>query len=68
MFQMTNWRNLTLEDLDMVKKRETLTEKLILFKQQNKTMLCKPTSLMSRVFANGPGDRGSIPGRVIPQT
>ena len=24
--------------------------------------------LMSRVFANGPGDRGSIPGRVIPKT
>ena len=22
---------------------------------------------MSRVFANGPGDRGSIPGRVIPK-
>ena len=25
-------------------------------------------SLMSRVFANGPGDQGSIPGRVIPKT
>ena len=24
--------------------------------------------LMSRVFANGPGDLGSIPGRVIPKT
>ena len=24
--------------------------------------------LMSRVFTNGPGDRGSIPGRVIPKT
>ena len=24
--------------------------------------------LMIRVFANGPGDRGSIPGRVIPKT
>ena len=23
---------------------------------------------MCRVFANGPGDRGSIPGRVIPKT
>ena len=23
---------------------------------------------MSRVFANGPGDRGSIPGRVLPKT
>ena len=24
--------------------------------------------LMSRVFANGPGDWGSVPGRVIPKT
>ena len=24
--------------------------------------------LMSRVFTNGSGDRGSIPGRVIPKT
>ena len=24
--------------------------------------------LAVRVFANGPGDRGSIPGRVIPKT
>ena len=24
--------------------------------------------LMSRVFANGPGDQSSIPGRVIPKT
>ena len=24
--------------------------------------------LMSRVFANGPGDRGSISGRIIPKT
>ena len=23
---------------------------------------------VGRVFANGPGDRGSIPGRVIPKT
>ena len=23
---------------------------------------------MSRVFSNGPGDQGSIPGRVIPKT
>ena len=23
---------------------------------------------MSRMFANGPGDRGSIPGQVIPKT
>ena len=23
---------------------------------------------VGRVFANGPGDRGSVPGRVIPKT
>ena len=27
-----------------------------------------PNAQMSRVFANAPGDRGSIPGRVIPKT
>ena len=26
------------------------------------------TGLVGRVFANGPGDQGSIPGRVIPKT
>ncbi len=25
-------------------------------------------SLVDRVFANGPGDLGSIPGRIIPKT
>ena len=24
--------------------------------------------LLGRVFANGPGDQGSVPGRVIPKT
>ena len=31
-------------------------------------MPSKSFGLMSRVFANGLGDRGSIPGRVIPKT
>ena len=26
------------------------------------------TGLVGRVFANGPGDHGSIPGHVIPKT
>ena len=26
------------------------------------------TGLVGRVFPNGPGDRGSIPGHVIPKT
>ena len=33
----------------------------------NPLIYLKP-GLMSRVFANGQGDRGSIPGRVIPKT
>ena len=33
-----------------------------------KLYLTVPLSLMSRVFTNDPGDRGSIPGRVIPKT
>ena len=28
----------------------------------------KVIGLVGRVFANGPGDLGSIPGRVIPKT
>ena len=37
------------------------------------TYLCTHThthayGIMVRVFAKGPGDRGSIPGRVIPKT
>ena len=31
-------------------------------------ILLRAIGQMSRVFANGPGDRGSIPGRVIPKT
>ena len=31
-------------------------------------MYCRHPVLMSRVFANGLGDRGSIPGRVMPKT
>ena len=30
--------------------------------------LCSFIGLMSRVFANGPGNWSSIPGRVIPKT
>ena len=32
------------------------------------TLDIKHTGLIGRVFANGPGDWGSIPGRVIPKT
>ena len=30
-------------------------------------MYDQPIDLIGRVFANGPGDQGSIPGRVIPK-
>ena len=30
--------------------------------------MCMYVDLMNRVFANGPGDQVSIPGRVIPKT
>ena len=30
--------------------------------------MTRAIGLMSRMFANGPGDRVSIPGRVIPKT
>ena len=31
-------------------------------------MIKPDVSIMVRVFANGPGDLGSIPGQVIPKT
>ena len=31
-------------------------------------LVLRGIGLMSRVFANGPGDQGSVPGRVIPKT
>ena len=31
-------------------------------------MVSNNLQLVGRVFANGPGDQGSIPGRVIPKT
>ena len=43
-------------------KRKWLDKRLFLIKVN------RAFGLMSRVFANGPGDRGSIPGRVIPKT
>ena len=32
------------------------------------TVYLSSIGMMVRVFANGPGDRGSIPGQVIPKT
>ena len=48
--------------------------KWIFFKYANYTLFDKGSMnnytihLVGRVFANGPGDLGSIPGRVIPKT
>ena len=39
------------------------------FKNVNsKLLVYQITGLMVRAFANGPGERGSIPGRDIPKT
>ena len=35
---------------------------------QRKRNLNRETESVGRGFANGPGDRGSVPGRVIPKT
>ena len=37
-------------------------------KNWSKSHLCNFIGLVGRVFANSPGDQGSIPGRVIPKT
>ena len=39
-------------------------------KEESKWNICinRATGLMSKVFANCPVDRGSIPGRIIPKT
>ena len=34
----------------------------------NTLYIYQPFGTMVRVFANGPGDQGSIPGQVIPKT
>ena len=36
--------------------------------QKYTEVFIKPIGLVGRVFANGPGDLGLIPGRVIPKT
>ena len=51
--------------------RHTLTASYFVKFKQLKQILKKVNwsiGLAVRVFANGPGDRGSIPGRVIPKT
>ena len=46
------------------REREILSNMVSL----HRSNLDRPIGLMSRVFANLPGDRGSIPGGVIPKT
>ena len=38
------------------------------FNSRTELLLNRLIGLVVRVFANGPGDLGSIPGRVIPKT
>ena len=42
--------------------------KRFIFRQLLGASINRAICLMSRVFANGSGGRGSIPGRVIPKT
>ena len=53
-------RFLTVKKLCFPSHNFSLVKFYLLFQNNKK-------KLMSRVFANGPGDNGSIPGRVIPK-
>ena len=46
----------------------TVVYQVFLSITSNYIILVRLTGLVGRVFANGPGDQGSIPGRVIPKT
>ena len=47
-----------------------LSEKCVICKSPGKLILAdyRPINLAGKVFAYGPGDLGSMPGRVIPKT
>ena len=56
------------EDLKKKKKNGALSDACFFFLLISTTHLSIIIGLEVRVFANGPGDLGSIPGRVIPKT
>ena len=72
MFPTTNWWNLTYEDLSMAKtgKLRIETGYLLIAVRNNaiRSNNVKIFELMSWVFSSGPGDQGTIPGRVILKT
>ena len=52
-------------ELNQIKRKLKIFNKI----KNKKLLTFKPDiGQMVRVFANGPGDQGSIPGRVIPKT
>ena len=61
-YQISN-EEFTLWDISQENSRSLHTKK-----QNGIGIISENYSLVSRVFANGPGDRSSIPGRVIPKT
>ena len=50
------------------KKALKLLQAFKKFQKENKWQMSRTIVLVGRVFINGPGDRGSIPGQVIPKT
>ena len=55
--------NIRIDNKERARKYELLHRKFLYF-----LIFCIVFVLMSRVFTNVPGDRGSIPGQVIPET
>ena len=47
---------------------KSVTKKTAILQLYIHVYIYRTIVIMVRVFANGPGDRGSIPGRVIPKT
>ena len=60
--------NFMIECGGIKKKKEKKKEIQKVVNSQNKYWVNRAFGRMCRVFANGPGDRGSIPGRVVPKT
>ena len=61
-------RTLISTDENIVQQILEIYDFLLIENLHKSVLLNRLIFLVSRVFANGPADRGSIPGRVIPKT
>ena len=52
----------------MIKYVNIFKDFILFFNSNSDNTSNRLIGLVGRLFANGPGDRGSIPGRVIPKT